>query len=493
MHYPKITFREIEQKLQGRFEKYGHLSLKELPPPSSFKDMDRAVARIVKAIHTNEKIMLIGDYDVDGITSTTLMKRFFNEIGVELEWIIPNRFRDGYGLSTNLLPRLEGASLVFTVDNGIAAVEAAKKCQEMGIDLIITDHHIVPEVTPEAYAIVNQKQEACSFPYHEICGVQVAWYLIASLNKALNANVNIKNYLELVAIGIVADMMPLQHINRAMVKAGLQLINRSELPAIKAFREKLDKEIFSVDDIGFQIAPVLNSAGRMDEAKWSVEFLLSHNIYDARVRLDRLTDFNENRKALEQKITDEAIQKVNLNHDVLVVAGEDWHEGVVGIVAARVARRFEKPCIVLTRAKDGGYKGSGRSFHNCNLFETTVVCKHLLNKFGGHEAAIGLSLKSENLEAFQEALQISYQNQNNEAFTFDPDILGDLSFSDISFELINRLKAYEPYGQANARPKFISSNVMIEDVMEMGKEKEHRRFSFFLESINASFLVKSSI
>jgi single-stranded-DNA-specific exonuclease len=478
MHYAKITPLEIEQKLQARFEEYGHLSLKELPPPSSFKDMDRAVARIVKAIHTNEKIILIGDYDVDGITSTTLINRFFTDIGVELEWIIPNRFRDGYGLSTNLLPQLEGASLVFTVDNGISAVEAAQKCQEMGIDLIITDHHIVPSVKPEAYAIVNQKQEECPFPYEEVCGAQVAWYLIAALNKALNANVNIKNYLELVAIGIVADMMPLQHINRAMVKAGLQLINRSDLPAIKAFREKLDKEVFSVDDIGFQIAPVLNAAGRMDEARWSVQFLLSQNIYDARIRLDRLTDFNENRKALEQKMTDEAIQKVDVNDDVLVVAGENWHEGVVGIVAARVARRFEKPCIILTRAKDGGYKGSGRSFHNCNLFETTVACKHLLSKFGGHEAAIGLSLKSENLYAFREALQISYRNQNNEAFVLDPDILGDISFSDISFDLINRLKVYEPYGQANARPKFISSNVMIEDVMEMGREKEHRRFTF---------------
>jgi single-stranded-DNA-specific exonuclease len=478
MHYPRITPQEIEQKLQARFQEYGHLSLKELPPPSAFKDMDRAVARIVKAIHTNEKIILIGDYDVDGITSTTLIKRFFMDIGVELEWIIPNRFRDGYGLSINLLSQLEGASLVFTVDNGISAVEAAKQCEEMGIDLIITDHHIVPSVKPEAYAIVNQKQEECPFPYAEVCGAQVAWYLIAALNKALNANVNIKSYLELVAIGIVADMMPLQHINRAMVKAGLQLINRSELPAIKAFREKLDKEIFSVDDIGFQIAPVLNAAGRMDEAKWSVQFLLSQNIYDARVRLDRLSDFNENRKALEQKMTDEAIQKVDVNDDVLVVAGDNWHEGVVGIVAARVARRFEKPCIVLTRAKDGGYKGSGRSFHNCNLFETTVACKHLLSKFGGHEAAIGLSLQSENLNAFRESLQISYRNQNNEAFVLDPDILGDISFLDISFELINRLKVYEPYGQANARPKFISTNVIIEDVMEMGREKEHRRFTF---------------
>jgi len=478
MQYPKITFQEIEQKLQARFEEFGHLSLKELPPPTSFKDMDRAVTRIVKAIHTHEKIMLIGDYDVDGITSTTLIKRFFNDIGVELAWIIPNRFRDGYGLSVNLLPQLEGAGLVFTVDNGIAAVEAAQACQSMGIDLIITDHHIVPAVKPTAYAIVNQKQEECPFPYHEICGAQVAWYLIAALNKALNTNVNIKNYLELVAIGIVADMMPLQHINRAMVKAGLQLINRSELPAIKAFREKLDKEIFSVDEIGFQIAPVLNAAGRMDDAKWSVEFLLSQNIYDARVRLERLSDFNETRKALEQTITDEALQQVDMNDDVIVVVGEAWHEGVVGIVAARVARRFEKPCIVLTRAKDGGYKGSGRSFHNCNLFETTLACKQFLSKFGGHEAAIGLSLKEENLTPFKEALQISYQAQGHEAFVLDPDILGDIGFADISFELINRLKLYEPYGQANARPKFISTNVIIEDVMEMGKEKEHRRFTF---------------
>ena len=478
MPYPKISPQQIEQKLQKRFLKDGHLSLANLPKPSEFKDMDRAIVRIVKAIHTDEKIILIGDYDVDGITSTTLMKMFFREIGVDLEWIIPNRFRDGYGLSPNLVPQIEGYDLVITVDNGIAAVEAARLCRKMSIDLIITDHHIVPAVTPDAYAIVDQKQENCPFPYEEVCGAQIAWYLIAALNKAINANVDIKSYLGLVSIAIIADMMPLQHINRAMVKAGLQLLNRSELPAIKAFMEKLDKGALSADDIGFQIAPVLNSAGRMDDAKWSVEFLLSSNIYDARVRLDRLKDFNEERKAIEQKITDEALQEVDLNDEVIVVTGEDWHEGVVGIVAARVGRRFEKPCIVLAKGKNGQLKGSGRSFHICNLFKITSACRPLLNKFGGHESAIGLSLDVNNLEAFKEQIQKEYRRENYEEQKVDPDILGELSFSHIDFTLVNMLKLFEPYGQGNPRVKFISKNVIIEDVNDMGKEKEHRRFSF---------------
>ena len=280
------------------------------------------------------------------------------------------------------------------------------------------------------------------------------------------------------SIAIIADMMPLQHINRAMVKAGLQLLNRSELPAIKVFMQRLDKVVLNAEDIGFQIAPVLNSAGRMDDAKWSVEFLLSTNIYDARVRLERLVDFNESRKAMEQKITDEAIGQVDLDDDILVVTGENWHEGVVGIVAARVGRRFEKPCIVLTKGENGELKGSGRSFHVCNLFKVTSLCRPLLKKFGGHEAAIGLSLEASNLETFKKELQQHYTAQNYSEQLVDPDILGELSFSHIDFNLVNMLKTFEPYGQGNARAKFISTNVLIEDVNEMGKAKEHRRFTF---------------
>jgi len=481
--YPKISPQALEQLLQSRFQDEGFLSLSDLPNPSMFKDMDRATARIVKAIHTGEKIVLIGDYDVDGVTSTTLIKMFFTEIGVELEWIIPNRFRDGYGLSPNLIPRIKEYDLAITVDNGIGAVEAAKLCKKNNIELIITDHHLVPSIVPEAYAVVDQKQDNCLFPHDDVCGAQIAWYLIASLNRALKSQIDIKSYLGLVAIAIIADMMPLQHINRAMVLAGLQLLNRSKLPAIRAFMEKLDKVALLAEDIGFQIAPVLNSAGRMDDAKWSVEFLLSRNIYDARVRLERLIDFNNSRKATEQKITDEVLTLVNPDDKVIVVAGDDWHEGVVGIVAARVGRHYEKPTIVLTESKNGDLKGSGRSFHICNLFKITDACRPLLDKFGGHEAAIGLSLPRENLEAFRKKINENYRAENYDEDPFDPDILGELSFAHIDFTLVNSMKAYEPYGQGNPRPKFITKNVTIEDVAEMGKEKEHRRFTFSNEGV----------
>lgn len=477
MTYIKIDPKEIERKLQERFSVDGFLSLANLPKPSEFKDMQKATDRIVKAIQKNQKIILIGDYDVDGVTSTTLMKMFFNDIGIQLDWIIPNRFKDGYGLSPNLIPRVEGYDLVITVDNGISAVYASKLCKERGIDLIITDHHIVPSTPPEAYAIVNQKQMECSFPYDEVCGAQIAWYLIASLNGALKSKIDIKAYLGLTSIAIIADMMPLQHINRAMVTAGLKLLNRSNLPAIKAFKEKINRVELSSEDIAFQIAPVLNSAGRMDDAKWSVEFLLSSNIYDARVRLERLIDFNESRKATEQKITKEAIEQVNLKDDVLVISGENWHEGVVGIVAARVGRHFEKPTIILTQGEEDYFKGSGRSFHVCNLFKITDSCRHLLHKFGGHHSAIGLSLKRENLEKFREEINLNYKKENYKESLFDPDILGELSFSDIDFNIIKKINLYEPYGQGNPRPKFISSNITIEDVSDMGKEREHRRFT----------------
>jgi single-stranded-DNA-specific exonuclease len=216
----------------------------------------------------------------------------------------------------------------------------------------------------------------------------------------------------------------------------------------------------------------------MDDEKWSVEYLLSQNIYDERVRLERLVDFNNERKAIEQKITDEALALVNHNDKVIVVAGDDWHEGVVGIVAARVGRRHEKPTIVLTLSENGDLKGSGRSFHVCNLFKITNSCRPLLNKFGGHSAAIGLSLPKENLERFREEINKNYLLENYDESSFDPDILGELSFSHIDFKLVNMMKSYEPFGQGNPRPKFITKDVTIEDVSEMGKEKEHRRFTF---------------
>ena len=478
----KLNLECLEKLLKNRF-KEGFLSLKDLPNPSTFKDMDRATKRIVEAINNREKITIIGDYDVDGVISTTLMKLFFETLDYPIEWIIPNRFRDGYGLSANIIPRIIDTDLAVTVDNGISAVYAANLCKEQGIELIITDHHLLAPEIPECYAIIDQKQEDCTFPYSDVCGAQIAWYLIASLKNALNIEINLISYMELVAVAIIADMMPLQHINRAMVNAGIQALNKSTRPAIRAFLEHMKKEALGAEDIGFFLAPLLNSAGRMEDARFAVAFLTSNNIYDARVRLEHLIDFNNARKAIEQEITAKALVQANIDDDVIVVEGKAWHEGVVGIVAARVARYYEKPCIVLSNNGEGMLKGSGRSFGECDLFSITNSCREYLEKFGGHSAAIGLSLHKNNLESFRKQLQINYRNSHYTKELVDPDIIGELYFRDISFELTALIKQYEPYGQGNPTPKFISKNVEILQAESMGKEGEHLRFSFSQEGI----------
>ena len=480
--YPQLTLIHLKNLLQARFEE-GFLTLRDLPQPLLFKDMDKATNRIVSAIQHNEKIIIIGDYDVDGVTSTTLMKLFFEEINYPVEWIIPNRFTDGYGLSAQIVPRIVGTDLAITVDNGISAVYAAQLCQEAGIELIITDHHLLSSEIPQCYAIVNPKQETCTFPYTDVCGAQIAWYLIASLKNALQIQLNLLPYMELVAIAIIADMMPLLHINRTMVEAGIQALNKSSKPAIKAFLEHKQTQSLNAEDIGFFLAPLLNSAGRMEDASYAVEFLSSTNIYDARVRLERLIDFNTRRKATEEEITHKASQQIDTRHHVIVVEGKAWHEGVVGIVAARLARYHEKPCIVLSNDGKGRLKGSGRSFGACDLFAITNSCRMHLEKFGGHQAAIGLSLHENSLELFTEQLQTHYAKGGYKQESVDPEIVGELHFSAISFELTKLLAQFEPYGQANPTPKFISKKVEILQANAMGKEGEHLRFSFVQEGI----------
>ncbi len=477
-----LTLTGLETLLNKRFGE-GFLSLRDLPQPSLFKDMDKATERIVSAIQNREKITIIGDYDVDGVISTTLMKLFFDEIDYRIEWIIPNRFRDGYGLSANIIPRILGTDLAITVDNGISAVYAAQLCKEEGIDLIITDHHLLAPEVPEAYAIIDQKQESCTFPYKDVCGAQIAWYLIASLKNALNIKIDMMGYIELVSIAIIADMMPLQHINRAMVLAGIQALNKSQRPAIRAFLEHSQKESITSEDIGFFLAPILNSAGRMDDASFAVDFLTSTNIYDARVRLERLIEFNTLRKATEHDITQKAMTQVDHDDEVIIVVGEAWHEGVVGIVAARVARACEKPCIILTQGEEGLLKGSGRSFGECDLFAIVDSTRMHLEKFGGHQAAIGLSLKEESLKSFKIEVEKNFKEGAYVKEVFDPEIVGDLHFSMISFDLTNIVKKFEPYGQGNTTPKFISTNVEILQADTMGKEGEHLRFSFAQDGI----------
>ena len=470
--YPRLASLEaVEARLKERFDDR-FLRLGDLPDPSRFKDMDRAVDRIAQAIETGERIVLVGDYDVDGVSATAIMRRFFREIDVPLEWIIPNRFRDGYGLSTTLFPKISHADLVITVDNGIAAVEAAELCQEAGIDLIITDHHIVPETPPPAYAIVNQKQPECSFPYAEICGAQIAWYLCAALNRRLGKKVEMKALLELAAPAIIADIMPLQHINRAMVRQGLRILERSESPFIVAWRNRTGKTNLRAEDIAFGLAPLINSAGRMEDASLACEYLCAESLPEARRLLGELEGFNERRKGMEEMIFQEAMECVDPEAPILLVAGEAWHEGVLGIVAARLARRLERPAIVLTRT-ESGYKGSGRSFGNCHLFDLVQTQREHLEKFGGHATAIGLSLKAEALEPFTEELRLEAERRCRREALPDPEILGEIGFDLIDWELYRLLERFEPYGEGNPRPKFITRDVRIEGLRQLGSDGQH--------------------
>jgi len=469
--YPILDTQAIIKILNERFRE-GFLTLKDLPDPLAFRDMKKAILRIIEAIKTKERIVIIGDYDVDGVISTSILRLFFKEINYPIEWIIPNRFKDGYGLSPTLLERIDRADLIITVDNGISANESANICKARGIDLIITDHHIVPKDVPEAYAIVNQKQLECSFPYKEICGAQIAWYLVAGINREIGLNVDIKSYLELVALAIIADIMPLNHINRAMVKSGLRLLANSHRPFIVAYRELYSKENFSAEDIAFFLAPLLNSAGRLEDASLACEFICSETLKEARERLYYLQELNNQRKLLESEITKEAISLIDNDSSVILAVGGNWHEGVLGIVASRLANSFMRPAIVLTKTKGGILKGSGRSFGECNLFELVDGARGLMEKFGGHKDAIGLSIKEENLEALREYLK-EYGDKCKEFDYQDPDILGVLPLDSITQELYEAINSFEPFGYGNPKPKFIAYGVEVCSLKRIGSSKEH--------------------
>ena len=473
---PTLTPQTILQKLESRFCD-GLLTLRDLPHPSKLKDMDRAVERIVRAIESRERIVLIGDYDVDGVSSVSVMRLFFASIGYELDWIIPNRFRDGYGLSTSLIDRVEGYDLIITVDNGISAIESADICASMGIDLIITDHHIAPSTLPKAYAIIDQKQSECSFPYNEICGAQIAWYLCTAINVKMGTKIDMKQYLGVVALAVVADIMPLQHINRVMVQYGLGILTRGDMPFIEAYMEHSDKSSISSEDIAFGLAPILNSAGRLEDASLAVEFICSDSVDRATMMLEELIALNEQRKGIESSISEQVIDSVDESSSVIVAYSEEWHEGVVGIVAARVARHYQRPAIILC-ANGDTLKGSGRSFGECDLFGIVNPHRDILIKFGGHSMAIGLSISTEQIAEFRARVNRDYDTLHlNRAKYIDPDILGHLDFGYIDFGLIELMEQFEPYGEANSRPKFMTRGVKIVSVQQMGREKNHLRFA----------------
>ena len=447
-----LTKEKIKKILSSRIEEIDSLSI---PHFSLLDDIDKAAKRIKKAIQNNERIVIVGDYDVDGVSSSAIMHLFLDEICDNFEIKIPNRFRHGYGLTPLLLEEIE-ADLIITVDNGISSFKAAEICKERGIDLIITDHH-TPKIKdnssfilPEAYAIVNPKTSP-DFPFKEICGAEVAWYLCAAIKHEMKLKKDLREFLDILAIAIIADVMPLQHMNRVLVNMGLKRLNKALKPFSKAIKKFFNAEIKAVD-VAFSIAPRLNAAGRIDDANKAFNFLISkdeNEAYNLYLELDRL---NNLRKEVEKEI----LEDIEINEGDFIVVKGNYHEGVIGIIASRLVHKYNKPAIVFS--ENGDYlKGSGRSLGNIDIFELVSECEEVIEGFGGHKLACGLSIQKEKFDLLKEMLNEKIKRFDEKDFFIEDFVLGELPFSEIDLELLEILNKYEPYGEGNPKPKFITT------------------------------------
>ncbi|WP_419771116.1 MAG: single-stranded-DNA-specific exonuclease RecJ [Candidatus Marinarcus sp.] len=466
----KITKAKLCEILNLRHKENPYAKLSNMPSPESFKDIKKATARVKEAILNNEKITIVGDYDVDGVISTAIMVDFFKQIHYPIKHIIPNRFEHGYGLSPKIIDLID-EGLVITVDNGISALNASKLLKEKKIDLIITDHHTVPEELPYATAIINPKQEDCQFPFKEICGAQVAWYFCVSIKTELNLNVDMSSFLDLLSVAIIADIMPMTSLNYTLVKHGLKKIKTSQRPAFLELNEVMQKNAFTSDDIGFLIAPKINSAGRMDDASLALDFLLSSTQKEAKEALDVLNELNNYRKLLQEDISQKAQMEVNENENAIIVWGEHWHEGVIGIVASKLSSKYKKPAFIFS-INEGIAKGSARANGDINLHTIISCASDLLLGFGGHKNAAGLSLKQEHLEAFKTTINEAI-SQCNETLHIELDTLGELDINSVDMEFIDLIENYEPYGLDNLRPVFKISNAQVVNTVLFGKDKNH--------------------
>ncbi len=456
-----LSKEDIRRILNLRFEKDLHKKLCDLPLPHSLKDAYKAANRIKEAIEKNQKIAVVGDYDVDGIISCTIMAEFFDDIGFDYLIKIPNRFKDGYGISEEIVRELD-VDLIITVDNGIAAFEAARLCKAKNIDLIITDHHMPLESLPEAFAIVNPKQKDCPFPDIEICGAQVAWYLIAALKEVCKLRYDMCKFIELLAIAIIADMMELRDINRVLTRKGIECINKSKRAAFKAMKHYYQKQEFSLDHIGFLIAPLINSAGRMDDASLSYRFLRTKSFDEALSCLEQIVSFNESRKDEEKQLFNASLIQIEEGDSCVVVSGEHWHEGVLGIVASRLARHFNKPSFVFS-LNGAKLKGSARSVGSIDILKLITKAQALLNNYGGHKSAAGLSLNLDKFEAFKSLMQEECLLIPDSSFLDTDEILGVLEPKDIDFEMLELLEYFEPFGYKNPRPFFVIKDLNVKN------------------------------
>ena len=463
---------------------YMKKSLEDIHNPFMLDGMEDAVERILSALDKNEKIVIYGDYDVDGITSTATVYKFLKSQGADVSYYIPDRFSEGYGINVLAINKMArgGAKLMITVDCGITAVGEVEFAKTQGLDIIITDHHTCREELPKAASVINPKRTDSSYPFSGLAGVGVAFKLVLALAIKLGMNTKdvFMEYVDMVALGTIADVVPLIDENRVIADKGINSIENTNNKGIRALMDLAGAGGKTVDAnaVAFFASPRLNAAGRLENASLSVELMICEDDERAReiaVHLDRL---NQERKDIEQKIFEEAYEKAEAMGDdklVYVISGENWNHGVIGIVASRIAELFYRPCILIS-VEDGKGKGSGRSVPEMNLFDALSSCEDLLAAFGGHSQAAGLSIAEENIEEFSKKIN-EFAKKNIDVATLVPKLLIDcnLSGQNVTMQAAKMIESLAPFGEGNELPVFSMQGLKVIASQTMGAQKNHLR------------------
>lgn len=445
--------------------------------PYDMPDMQKAVDRIVEAIKNKEKVIVYGDYDVDGITSTMVLKKFLDEHGLEVGYKIPNRLDEGYGLNRSAIKEIadQGYHLIITVDCGISGIDEVKYAYELGMEVIITDHHEPPAEIPKAVACIDCKRKDNKYPFKNLAGVGVVFKLI----QALSINLNLEEkeylkYLDIVCIGTISDIVPLVDENRVIAKLGLKLVKQTKNPGLYSLLNSVGFKEISSNTISFGIAPRINACGRMGHENEAVNLFLTNNLDEAQNITNVLNKYNKERQDIEKIIFDEAVSQIESKRldkeNVIVVGAEHWHHGVIGIVASKITDMYYKPAILLC-FEDGKAKGSGRSISGFDLHDALCKCDNLLCKYGGHEMAVGLELDINNFDEFRNKVNQIAKNANTELLTPVIKIDKEINSNDIKIEVAEALKKLEPFGEANKTPLFLYRNLKIDSIRALSEGK----------------------
>ena len=444
--------------------------------PFLMPDMEKAVDRILKAIQTQEKTIIYGDYDVDGITSITVLKKFLEERNLQVGEYIPNRLNEGYGLNKEAVKKIaeQGYKLIITVDCGISCIEEIKYATELGLEVIVTDHHEPAEELPKCLAVVDAKRKDNQYPFNQLAGVGVVFKLIQAISIKLNLdNREYLKYLDIVCVGTISDIVPLVDENRVITKLGLKLVPISKNIGLRTLLASTGYKEVNSTTISFGIAPRINACGRMGEEKEALRLFLTNDLHEAKEITEKLNNYNLERQETEKRIFKQALEQIEngeKDKSCIVLGQEGWHHGIIGIVASKVTDIYFKPSILICFEGEEG-KGSGRSIPGFNLHDAVMNCDTYVEKFGGHSMAIGINVKRENFEKFKKEFEEYTQNSHISDIIPIIQIDKQVDIKKINLQDVNELKLLEPYGEGNKMPVFLIKNLKILSIRSLSEGK----------------------